>query len=111
MKSLFLIPFFLLSSLPVVASSLQQRETTCNARYNNLGIISPNVKCSAWFSAGRLYRVKWFYPKTNKWYDFSVNNKKVSYDPRWKECVRYTFEEGNQWQLCTVPSPDQLKIK
>lgn len=107
-----LFSLIVLVSSPAIANQLQKRETTCNARYNNLGIVSQDVNCTAWFdSSRRLYRVRWFYPQTKKHYDFSVMNRVVSQDPRWKECVRYTFGDGNQWQLCTVPSPDQLNIK
>jgi hypothetical protein len=109
MKSLFLI---LLLISPVRASELQYRKTTCNARYNNLGIVAPNIKCSAWFNSQQnLIRVRWFYPQTNSYYDFDVRSKSVFMDPKWKECIRYQFPEGNQWQICTVPSPTQLNIK
>jgi len=102
-----------LSSQPAFSSDLQYRNTTCNVRYNNKGIIAGDVKCNAWFnSSQKLQRVRYFYPQTKKWYDWDVSQAEITSDPRWKECIRYTHpQEGNQWQICTVPSPSQLKIK
>jgi hypothetical protein len=111
MKRLLLFSF-LFFPVSVSASDLQYRKTVCNARYNNLGIVSENVNCDAWFDSNqRLNRVKWYYPKTKKWYDFGIGSPAITMDPRWKECIRYTFSEGNQWQICTAPDPNQLKIK
>lgn len=88
------------------------RNTTCNIRYNNYGIVAGDVPCKAWFSpSGKLYRVKFLYPKTRSWYDWSVAQNRVESDKRWAECVRYTQPEGNQWQVCTVPSPQQLNVQ
>lgn len=110
MKRLLLLSVIFLP-LSVSASDLQYRKTLCNARYNNRGIVAENINCTAWFDSNqRLNRVRWYYPKTKGWYDFSVTNSAVTMD-RWNECVRYTFPEGNQWQICTVPSPNQLNIK
>ena len=113
LKKLILSSALILSTQPAFSSNLQYRNTTCNVRYNNLGIIAGDVKCRAWFNSKQnLHRVIYFYPKTNRWYDWNILQAEVKSDRRWKECVRYTHPiEGNQWQICTVPSPDQLNIK
>lgn len=88
------------------------RETKCNLRYNNQGIVAGSVPCKAWFGpAGTLERARFYYPKTQSWYDWDVKAKSVDPDKRWAECIRFTFPEGNQWQACTVPSPYQLNIR
>lgn len=96
-------------SSAMATPELQYRKTTCNLRYNNLGIIANAVSCRAWFDyAGTLNRSVFHY--NGKQYDWPVGTM-VTKDPRWPECIRYTFPNGNQWQLCTVPSPSQLNIK
>ena len=95
----------------VLPSSAQQVSTTCNLRYNNLGIIHGNIPCSATFSGGRLQRVSFTLPSNNAHYRWTVGQPGISPDPRWPECVRHTGATGNQWQACTVPSPDQLGIR
>ena len=102
-----LIAAALLPATPAVA---QTRTTTCNVRYNNQGIIAADVPCDATFSAGRLTRVRYRYTN-GRWYDWSTLSPSVTPDSRWPECVRYTHHTGNQWQVCTVPSPDQLGIR
>ncbi len=112
MIKLILSFFIIASSQPAFSSTSYYRNTTCNVRYNNMGIIAGNVKCSAWFSKDKkLQRVRYFYPSNKTWYDWSTTRPEVSKDRRWDECIRYTHpQQGNQWQVCTVPSPAELKI-
>lgn len=89
-----------------------RRETTCNVRYNSAEVLVGGVKCEAWFdSVPSLTRVKFYYPSTKTWYDWSVASSQIAKDSRWNECIRYTTKEGNQWQICTVPSPKELGLK
>jgi len=111
-KPFFFLFFFALVFQPLaVFSNTVIKETTCNVRYNSPNIVAEGVKCKALFDKkATLSGVNFFYTKTGKWYDWSVSQSRVEKDSRWAECIRYTTPEGNQWQICTVPSPQQLNI-
>lgn len=110
MKKTLLIAFILLSALPVYSHSVY-RSTTCNVYYNNRGRVFEGVNCKAWFSNQRLVRVNVYLPHARRWYDWSTKSSSVTPDPRWKECIRYTYEStGHQYQICTQQSPEQLKL-
>lgn len=103
----FLIPLFsaFLFISPAVA---QGRETKCNVYYNNMGKVFDGVPCQAWFEGRTLARVRVYLPHAKRWYDWSVSNPAITKDKRWAECIRHTGKEGNQYQVCTQLSPDQL---
>lgn len=104
-----LIVLMVLAPVGAYASD-QYRKTVCNIRYNSSEILVADVKCEAWFGQSSLARVKFYYPTTKTWYDWSTSQPQVTKDTRWRECVRLTTKEGNQWQVCTVPSPEELGI-
>ena len=109
MKS-FLLAASILLSTPAVAQ-LIYRPTTCNVYYNNRGRVFEGVQCKAWFSNQRLVRVNVHLPHANRWYDWSTRYSNVTPDPRWKECLRYTYEpSGHQYQVCTQKNPQQLGV-
>jgi hypothetical protein len=106
MKRLFL----LVALLVPLAAEAQTRDTTCNLRYNNMGIIHGNIPCRATFSQGRLQRLRFTIPGARS-YDWTVGQGPITADPRWPECVRHTNPtSGNQWQGCSVPSPAELGV-
>jgi hypothetical protein len=111
MKSLITSAFLiLLSSTPSYATVVQNKLTQCNVYYNNRGRVYEGVPCRVWFtSSGRLYRANVFLPNGNRWYDWdsSVHNE-VTQDNRWRECIRHTGKVGNQYQICSVKSPEQF---
>jgi hypothetical protein len=109
MKKVLLIASILLSSLPAYSQSIY-RSTTCNVYYNNMGRVFEGVDCKVWFSNQRLTHVKVYLPHAKRWYDWSTKHSNVTPDPRWKECIRHTGKEGNQYQICTQQSPEQLKV-
>jgi hypothetical protein len=84
--------------------------TTCNLRYNNRGIIYGDVPCQVQFVNRKLNSVSFVYPRNNTKYSWKVDHTTITFDPRWNECVRHTDKDGNQWQVCTVPSPNQLGL-
>ena len=96
MKSL-LIPFFIVSSI-IPASASQT--TKCNIYYNNMGKVFADVPCRVQTNGGRLMRVNVYFPHVNRWYDWGVGMPGISPDKRWKECIRHTSAEGNQYQVC-----------
>ena len=97
---------------PALAYQLQVRETKCNVYYNNMGKVFDGVPCTAWFSYDKtLSRVKVYLPNAQRYYDWGTGYSNVTKDPRWKECIRHTGKEGNQYQVCTQQSPEQLSIK
>ncbi len=104
---LHLLAALLLLPALISPAAAQTARTSCNIRFNNRGIVAGDVDCTATFRAGRLERVKFLF-SNGKWYDWSTFASQVTPDPRWPECVRYTQQDGNQWQACTVPSPSQL---
>lgn len=94
MKSL-IVPFFILfSTIPVSAK--------CNVYYNNMGKVFAEVPCRAQFSGGRLVRVNTYFPHVKRWYDWGIGMPGISPDKRWRECIRHTSSQGNQYQVCTV---------
>lgn len=107
---LFLSFLVLLTAAPSQSKTIQNKLEKCNVYYNNRGKVFEAVDCRVWFnSSGRLYRVNVFLPNANRWYDWnSMNNKDVSQDQRWKECIRHTGKLGNQYQVCSVKSPQQF---
>jgi hypothetical protein len=104
MKTFFLAATLFLSSFPAY-SQQKYYPTTCNVYYNNLGRVFEGVQCQSWFSNQRLVRVKVYLPHVGRWYDWSTKYSNVTPDPRWKECIRYTRLEGNQYQVCTQLAP------
>ena len=54
--------------------------------------------------------MKVYLPHARKWYDWDTKHSNVTPDPRWRECLRHTGKEGNQYQVCTQQSPEQLKV-
>lgn len=110
MKSLFLTISIFLTSQPSIAQPVY-RSTLCNVYYNNRGRVFEGVDCKAWFSNQRLARVNVYLPHAKRWYDWSVNHSTVTPDPRWNECLRYTYaSSGNQYQVCTQKNPQQLGV-
>lgn len=107
MKKLIIATSILLFGLPV-HSQVFYRSTKCNVYYNNRGQVFEGVKCKAWFSNQKLTRVNVFLPHTNRWYDWSTYYSSVTPDPRWNECIRHTSTEGNQYQVCTQKSAEEL---
>ena len=106
MKSfLFVTSFFLFFPCAVKADTVK---TSCNLRYNNMGIIHGNIPCQATFNQRRLNSVS--FSLLNKSYKWNIQQPNITQDPRWNECIRHTATNGNQWQVCTVPSPSQLGI-
>jgi hypothetical protein len=100
------------ASIPVYATEANYRDTKCNVYYNNRGKIFDGTPCRAWFDYSKsLYSVKVYLPHVNKWYSWGTGYPNVTKDPRWKECIRHTGTEGNQYQVCTQMSPEQLGIK
>lgn len=97
----FLTPL-LITDVTMARSQIQSKVTTCNLRYNNVGIIAGGIKCEASVNgSGSLRGIK-FLHTNSKWYAWFTNMSAVENDRRWSECLRYTFPEGNQWQICTV---------
>lgn len=84
--------------------------TTCNLRYNNRGIIHGGVPCRAGFTRGRISSVTFVFPTNQVRYSWRVGQPGVTADPRWAECLRHTSAAGNQWQACTIPSPQELGL-
>lgn len=109
MKSLLFATLLLLPT-PAFSQSLKYRNTTCNVYYNNWGKVYSSLPCKSWFSNGKLQRVSVYLPNAQKTYDWSTRNSNVTPDPRWVECIRHTGKEGNQYQVCTVKSPQQLGV-
>lgn len=109
MKQFLIATSILVSTLPAYSQPIY-RPTTCNVYYNNRGRVFEGVDCKTWFSNQRLVRVKVYLPHVRRWYDWSTKSSSVTPDPRWKECIRYTRTEGNQYQVCTQKSPEQLKV-
>ena len=109
MKKALLIASVLLSTLPAYSQPIY-RGTLCNVYYNNRGRVFEGVDCKAWFSNSRLVRVKVYLPHAGRWYDWSTKYSNVTPDPRWKECLRHTGVSGNQYQVCTQKSPQQLGV-
>ena len=109
MKKLLLATSILLFTSPAYSQPVY-RPTTCNVYYNNRGRVFEGVQCKAWFSNQRLVRVNVYLPHAKKWYDWSTKFSNVTPDPRWNECLRYTTTEGNQYQVCTQKSAEELKI-
>lgn len=107
-------PFQTLIFLALLFGSTQadakSLNTQCNLRYNNRGIVYANVPCKAKFHNRRLNAVSLVFPSNKYKYNWTVGVGAITADPRWPECVRHTAKEGNQWQICTVPSPDQLGL-
>lgn len=111
MNRIFLSLLILLAAVPSHSKSIQNKLEKCNVYYNNQGQIFNSVSCRVWFnSSGRLYRVKVFLPNGNRWYDWdSISHKGwVEQDKRWKECLRHTGKEGNQYQVCSVKSSKEF---
>lgn len=96
--------------LPCQPAYSKQFETTCNLRYNNLGIIHGDVPCRATFRGRKLQSLYFVFPSNRLRYNWSVGQPGITADPRWDECIRHTGQSGNQWQACTVPSPSQLGL-
>ena len=109
MNQFLIATSILLATLPVYSQPIY-RTTTCNVYYNNRGRVFEGVDCKAWFSNQRLVRVKVYLPHAGKWYDWDTKYSNVTPDPRWMECLRHTGKEGNQYQVCTQQSPEQLKV-
>ena len=80
----------------------------CNVYYNSATPLHRSVPCQAWFRSGRIARVDVWLPHAGRRYDWTVGHHAVTADPRWPECLRYTREEGNQFQVCTVKSPQEI---
>lgn len=111
MNKLLISTLILLSTLPVHASDIKYRKTKCNVYYNNMGKVFDGTSCEAWFNSNKnLVRVNVYLPHVKKWFDWGVDHSVVTTDPRWKECLRFTGKEGNQYQVCTQQSPEQLSI-
>lgn len=106
----YLLPFLFLAT-PVKATELQYRNTYCNGYYNSAVKQWDAVKCEAWFKEQRLVGLKFKIPGYSKTYNWWAGNSGVEKDKRWPECIRFTSEEGNQWQFCTVKNPQQLNIQ
>ena len=107
-RALLTATALLSAALPTMG---QQVSTTCNLRYNNQGIIHGAIPCAATFGGGRLQRVAFALPATSAQYAWTIGQPGIAPDPRWPECIRHTGATGNQWQACTVPSPNQLGIR
>lgn len=107
-------PFRFLLPLALVFCSANANaksfNTQCNLRYNNHGIVYGNVPCKATFHNHKLHAVSLVFPSNGYRYNWAVGSGAITADPRWAECVRHTARNGNQWQICTVPSPDQLGL-
>lgn len=111
MNKLLISTLILLSTLPVHSSDIKYRKTKCNVYYNNMGKVFDGTSCEAWFNSNKnLVRVNVYLPHVKKWFDWGVDYSNVSSDIRWKECLRHTGKEGNQYQVCTQQSPEQLGI-
>lgn len=95
---------------PVQAQSTRSFQTVCNLRYNNYGVIHSDVPCRAQFVNRRLRSVSLVFPSNKVRYNWIVGQPDVTADPRWDECMRHTNTNGNQWQVCTVPSPSELGL-
>lgn len=109
MKQLFLA--LILFASPAFSYEMTYRETTCNVYYNNMGKVFEGVSCKTWFTYDKsLSRVKVYLPHVKSWYDWGTGYSNVTKDPRWKECIRHTGKAGNQYQVCTQKSPEQLGI-
>lgn len=112
MNKLLIASIIALISGPVYSYEMQYRNTKCNVYYNNWGKVYTGVPCKAWFdNTSTLSRVKVYLPNTKQWYDWGTGYKNVTKDERWAECIRHTGKEGNQYQVCTQQSPNQLNIK
>lgn len=109
MKS-FLFATLLFLSTPVQSQGLKYRNTTCNVYYNNWGKVYSSLPCKSWFSGSRLQRVNIYLPNARRTYNWSTSQSNVSQDPRWAECIRHTGSQGNQYQVCTEKSPQQLGV-
>lgn len=81
---------------------------SCNVYYNSATPVYRSVPCQAWFRNGKISRVNVWLPNAKRYYDWKVGAAAVTADPRWPECLRYTMETGNQYQICTVKSPKEL---
>jgi hypothetical protein len=110
MKKLLLAASILHFASPAYSQSVY-RSTTCNVYYNNRGRVFEGVQCKAWFSNQRLVRVNVYLPHANRWYDWSTKYSDVTPDPRWNECLRHTGVTGDQYQICTQKSPEELNIR
>ena len=110
MKKLLLAASILLFTSPAYSQPVY-RSTTCNVYYNNRGRVFEGVQCKAWFSNQRLVRVNVYLPHANRWYDWCTKYSDVTPDPRWNECLRHTGNEGNQYQVCTQKSTEELNIR
>lgn len=109
MKNFLIATSILVFTLPAYSQPIY-RPTACNVYYNNRGRVFEGVDCKAWFSNQRLVRVKVYLPHAGKWYDWGTKNSNVTPDSRWKECIRHTGKEGNQYQIYTQKNPHQLKV-
>ena len=109
MKKLILFASILLTSLPAYSQTVY-RKTTCNVYYNNMGRVFEGVSCQAWFNNQRLVRVNVYLPHAKHWYDWSTKYSNITQEPRRKECIRHTGKEGNQYQICTQHSPQELGV-
>lgn len=113
MKKLLLLTtaasVFLFSSPPPAYSQVVGRSTACNVYYNNLGLVFKGIKCKVWFSNQHLVRAIVYLPNAKRWFDWSTKFSNVTPDPRWAECLRHTGPEGNQYQVCTQKSFEELK--
>ena len=107
MKGILLAASVFLFALPDY-SKTEYRSTTCNVYYNHRGRVFEGVQCKAWFSGQRLVRVNVYLPHAKRWYDWSTKYSNVTPDPRWAECIRHTATEGNQYQVCTQKSAEEL---
>jgi hypothetical protein len=107
-RALLLLPLLFFS--PVKAHELQHRNTYCNGYYNSAIKQWDFIPCQAWFKNQRLVGLKFKITPDTKQYVWWVGNPMIEMDKRWKECIRYTSKEGNQWQFCTVKSPKELNI-
>lgn len=107
-SSVFLI---LLTSIPSYSKPVKNELTKCNIYYNNHGRIYEGVTCRVWFNDfKRLSRVYFYYPQNKQWYDWSDKYTQVTPDKKYRECIRYTRPEGNQYQICTQKTPEQLGL-
>ena len=77
--------------------------TRCNVYYNSATPLHRSVSCQATFTGGRLSRVNFYLPNAGRYYDWSTTQRDITPDPRWRECLRYTYpESGNQYQICVA---------
>jgi len=85
----------------------QWRTTTCNY-YVNGKIDTQNLHCKAAFAYDTAVRQILFYGwgKWHTWNTFGANTKLGNT----RECIRAYFDDGDTGTICTVLTPEQLKI-